>query len=300
MSERTRLTPEHLDNVAELVRVGLGLFLLGNAWVFYDLFSDPNLTPTFLWDRYGIHGEVAGFLSGIFFEGSASLKPGTFAAMAFGVQVVGGFSLIIGFLARYIAGFFSVVIAIIWLIHFAEVTPFILGEGDSAHLKEPILHIKQLGLALLFRVVTNLGSGRYSLDSAFGKSFTSAKGRSWNSIALELRSAMALLFLSAAVSFSFFDVTLYEVPSWMLYLVGAMAFLGLAPKLSGSLFLAVIAWHFVLGLRGVSEPSLISELVLSEAPYIAAGIVFMIFGSGDKFQPHKKLTDKKWGSKNQV
>lgn len=298
MSERTRLTPEHLDNVAELVRIGLGLFLLGNAWVFYELLSDPNLTPAFLWDRYGIHGDVATFLTGVFFEGLASLKPQTFAATAFGVQVVGGLALLLGFMARYVAGFFSIVIAIIWLIHFAEVTPFVLGEGDSSHLKEPVGHLKQLGLALLFRVVTNLGSGRYSLDSKFAKRFSPAIGRSWNSIALELRSALAILFLSAAVSFTFFDQTLYAVPSWMLYLVGAMVFLGLAPRLSGSLFLVVIAWHFVLGLKGLEDISEILEFVLSEAPFIAAGVVFMVFGSGDKFQPHKKLVGKKWGSKN--
>jgi uncharacterized membrane protein YphA (DoxX/SURF4 family) len=297
MTNRRGLTPEHFDNVAELVRIGLGLFLLGNAWVFYELFTDPNLSSAFLWDRYGIHGQVAAFLTNFLFEAGVGLKPETFAAMAFGVQIAGGMALLAGFLTRYVASFFSIVIALIWLVHFVGAPPFVLGEGDSAHLKEPIAHLKQLGLVLLFRVVANLGSGRFSLDNLFGKKFSAPKGRSWNSIALELRGALALLFLSAAVTAAFFDMSLYAVPFWALFIVGGLVFLGISPRISGVLFLGVIGWHFFLSLQGESEPFLVSELVLSEAPYIAAAIVFMIFGSGDKLQPHKKLMDN-LGSKN--
>lgn len=285
------LTPEHFNTLAMVMRLGLGLFLLGNAWVFYGLYSEPVLTTSALMDAYGLHGGVADFFARNLFEGEGVVDPRLFAGLAGAVQGIGGLMLLAGFYSRAVGLFFAVAVAIVWIVHFTDATPFVLGEGDSETLRGPISHLRQLALAILFRVTANVGSGSFSLDKKLARASNNAKGRSWNTIAMELRFSLAVLILAAAASDTFFDVPVFAVPDFALYAIGAFVFFGIVPKVAGALVLAALGWH---AFQSFPDGDTLT-ILLNEAAFFAAGVVVLRFGAGDTFQPHKKLSNSDKG-----
>ena len=147
----------------------------------------------------------------------------------------------------------------------------------------------------MFRISSTLGPGGHSLDNKLRSRMALPRPEPWDSVALQLRVGMTLLFIPAGISAIFFNVPLYLIPGWVLLVVGIMVFLNISTRLSGALFLSALGWHLFRDFRGITDGAQAADIFFSVAPFIAAGVIFLVFGGGKKFQPHKKLIVKKWG-----
>lgn len=299
MREPIRLSASRLDDIAQLLRLGLALYLVGSAIASYQLTRGPSLSPNELWDYFGIHEKGAELLTRYLLSGEDPLlTPREVLALVFGCQVVGAFSIFFGLVTRFFASIFMFMAFLIWGVHFFDTTPWLLDSDNISSLAGPIAELRQVSIGLIFLALMHLGAGGNSLDSRLKLSSSRPTGISWNTIGLQLRLALSLFFFAAAISDYVFHTPFYE-PSWFtLGLVGFLVFFGQGHRLTGVMSLMLIGWHLYFRLSEAATFSAAAETFLPETPLLVAAIIFLVAGGGERLKPEFQIIETKWGKVN--
>ncbi len=297
MPKRVKLSADHIDEISQILRIGLGLFLLGLGWNLVGAYQGGVDTAAGLWSALHLSGGLAAWLTVILFDGAlgAVLAPETVLRFAIGLSLAGAVFLFLGFWVRFYCTLFALFYAVPWLIALVEAVPWVFDGNDYLQLRGSTMTAWQVSMAFLFYVIMRLGPGSHSLDSRFHLPWTGTKSFSWDSVAIMIRMALAILFLTATVSQLVFTDVAYQAPVWLTGFVGIMIFFGLAPRVSGALALVTIGWHlWVLLIKAASFGGAMA-VFLPQTPLIAAAAIFMLAGGGEWLKPNVRLTKKTWG-----
>ena len=298
MARTIRLTAEHIDEISQILRLGLGLALIGVGLNFTSISTADNFGVAAFWAAFGESGLLTQVLTPGLFEAGGL---GTYLTPALALEIASyfcfaaGAALILGLLVRVFSFLFALIYFVPWIISLIEAVPFVFNIGDFGSLAASTLTIRDVSMSLLFLVLFNLGSGAMSLDFKIGLPGTGPGRVRWDAVAIKIRLPLAFLFLGAAASDLTFGVPVYYTFPYLTLAIGVVIFFGLAPRLSGALALGVIGWHLWVVLVQVSSFGAAMDVVLPEAPFVAAAIVFMLAGGGDLLKPNIKLTRTLWG-----
>lgn len=295
MPERVKLTGAHIDEIAQILRLGLGLTLIGAGWAALQAARAGPLTPEALWHHFGMSGEIADSLTTLFFEWLGLLTPEAFLAFAGGLGLVGGLAVLAGLLTRPVAGLFGLAYAVPWLAGLFDALPWIWQGDDYSFLAPSFLALREPGIALLFLVLFNLGSGTNSLDNRFRLAWTIPQGTRWDTIAVQLRLALSLMLFSVGLAPVLFGEVLSPVPWYGVLFTGVLVFFGLIPRVSGLAVLVILLWGIGAALHGVSTFSGLVAALSPDAAFLGAAAVFTLAGSGERWKPKIRLTETKWG-----
>lgn len=293
--QRIRLTGTHIDEIAQILRLGLGLTVLGAGWAALQATRAGEVTAEAVWLHFGISGELAETLTAFFFEWLGLLSPPALLAFCGGLGLVGGLAVLAGLLTRPVAGFLGIFYFLPWFAGLVDAVPWIWQGDDYSFLAPGVMALREPGIALLFLVLFNLGSGTNSLDNRFRLSWAIPQGTTWDTVAVQLRLALALMLLSAGLAPVLFGESLSPVPWYGILFTGALVFFGLIPRASGVAALAILLWGIGAALHGASSFSQVVAALTPNAAFLGAAAIFTLAGSGERWKPKIRLTETRWG-----
>lgn len=297
MAGRIKLSADNIDEISQILRFGLGLFLLGLGWNLIEAYQPGAFSADALWSALHLSGALPGWLTALLFEGALAsiFTPDLVMRFAFGLSLAAAIFLFLGFWVRFYSTLFALFYVVPWLIALVEAVPWLFDGGDYITLRGSTMTAWHISIAFLFLVLIRLGPGSHSLDSKFRMPWTGTKSFSWDSVAIMIRMALAILFLTSFASQMVFSDVVYHAQVWLTGIVGVMIFFGLAPRVSGALALLTIGWHLWVLLIQVGSFGAAMDAFLPQTPMIAAAVIFMLAGGGVWLKPNVSLTRKTWG-----
>ena len=300
MAQSTRLTADHLDEISQFLRLGLGLMLLVSGWGMFRLVMAGDVGADTFWDAVAVTGITRDFLAPVLFAdaGSQIFTPLNLLTVFGGTTMAAGAFLLLGLLVRLFSLIFLLVYLAPWLVAVVEASLAAFGQGSFQLLHEVIGNTRDLSYALLFLVLFNIGPGSNSLDFKLGLPGTVPPGVSWNAVAFQLRMALAVLFLAGGAAEVFFGAKILAPPWEMLLFLSIFIAFALYHRISGAAAIIAIGWQLYGVLSGIGGFEQALDVFAPEAPFMAAAVVYALAGGGDTMTPRIRLTRTLWGRKD--
>jgi hypothetical protein len=297
MAKTVRLSAEQIDQIAQIMRAGLGLALLGVGWGLIGVYQAGDYSPDAVLGALGVTGIIKETIVTYLFSGPAGeyITPAIFLRTAMGLCLAAAIFVFAGFWLRFYGVLFAFIYGLPWLIGLVEAVPWVFDRTDLPTLAGSITSTRNLAMTMLFLVLANIGPGSRSIDFRFHLPWLVPKTLSWDAIAVQIRFGLAFLFLGAAVSELGFGVKTYSGHPYLVLAVGIFVFFGLAPRIMGALVLAAIGWHLWVNLALVTAIGPALGIFLTQAPFIAAAVIFLLAGGGEHLKPNIRLTRTMWG-----
>ena len=297
MRRFAKLGPEHIDEITQMLRLGLGILFIVLSWNTFQASLLSSLTPAFVWNFLSLYGFQADALTSILFEGAAgfSITPEMFLSIIATAQALGGLLLLFGLGTRPISALFGLALFIPWALMFFEALPWVFREFNITPFETSIYTLENAGLAFLLLVLVNLGSGGNSLDNKLGLRWNHPLGVIWDSVGLELRFGIALTFFAGALGGYFFGAETLTVPWYLFGSIGVIVFFGFIPRFSGLACIGLIGWQLVAMLGGAANGGAALTFFAGQAPILAAAVIYSLAGGGERLRPNIRLTQTVWG-----
>jgi len=297
MAIRVRLSAEHIDDIARIIRAGVGLAMLGVGWNLIRVYGLGDFSSDTVLAALGFTGKLKEFAAAYLLGGPVGeyVTPVLLLKGAMGLVLATAVFIFVGYLLRFFGTLFFMIYSIPWFVGLVETVPIVFHLSDLPTLEGSVTSARQMAMAMMFLVLANIGAGSHSLDFRFHLPWLLPKTLSWDAIAVQIRFGLAFLFLGAGVGELAFGVVTYTAHPYLSLAVGIMTFFGLAPRFSGTLVLADIGWLLWTNLSAVKTFGPALEVFLPQAPFIAAAVIFLMAGGGERLKPHIKLTRTMWG-----
>ena len=297
MAKTVRLSAKHIDEIAQIMRLGLGLALLGVGWDLIGVYQTGDYSAETVLAALGIKGILKNvFISYVLWGvDSDYITPINLLRASLGLSLAAAIFVFAGFWIRFYGALFFFLYSVPWLMGLYEALPWIFNMSDFQALKGPVAGASSLAMIMLFAVLANIGPGSYSLDHKFHLPGLIPKNLKWDTVAVQIRLALAFLFLGAAASGLAFGLSTYSAPPYLALAAGIMILFGLVPRFSGALALVAIGWHLWVNLVEVSAFGPALGIFLAQAPFIAAAVIFLLAGGGERLKPNIRLTRTMWG-----
>ncbi|MCH7630418.1 MAG: hypothetical protein IIC07_00800 [Proteobacteria bacterium] len=293
MAKTVRLSAEQIDQIAQIMRAGLGLALLGVGWGLIGVYQAGDYSADAVLAALGIKGILKDVFSSYIL--GDYVTPVNLLRASLGLSLTAAIFIFAGFWVRFYGALFAFLYLVPWLTGLYEALPWIFFASDFQALGGPVAGAGSLALIMLFAVLANIGPGSNSIDHKFHLPGLIPKNLKWDTVGVQIRLGLSFLFLGAAVSDLVFGLPTYSTHPYLTLAAGIMIFLGLAPRFSGALALATIGWHLWVNLALVTAIGPALGIFLAQAPFIAAAVIFLLAGGGERLKPKIRLTRTMWG-----
>ncbi|WP_298982401.1 DoxX family protein [uncultured Roseibium sp.] len=278
-----RLTVRQSDQVALLLRLGLGsVFVVGGWWKLQRAIDAGRASE--LVEKYtASNGYINDFFQSYLFRGDWLSAWGFLTALS-AFELVAGIALVAGLLVRPLAIVFGL---LMWSFVAALPVSTVPGHDTSASTfftPAMIVQIRDIGLSGMCFTLAVLGSGSMSLDERLTGRGAGAQTADWSALGLLLRLSVAIAFLAGG-----FFYGLDHVKSWSGFPL-LLILVGLTLASGHGVRIAAVAAFLILVIYCAGKISLDKTLwdnlnaIKREFAFLAASLVLVRYAGGAGFR----------------
>ncbi|WP_415885676.1 DoxX family protein [Neptuniibacter sp. QD37_6] len=279
------------DEAALYLRLGLGiLFIIGGVSKLSQLLSSAK-HDAIVANYMGSTGYINELFQQYLFTGFLGelLTPPLFLTSLSAFELISGIALVVGFLVRPLALIYAF---LLWSFVFS--LPVMTVPDTEIAVKTytspaMFVQIRDIALSGMMFVLFNLGPGRYSLDLLHNQHDYSI---SWEALGLLLRLSIGIMFLVSGSFGAFAKVPTFATWQPLLLLAGLIILFAppLLVRTAGAATVAIMLWY--MGYKLNFDKNLIANLnsFKREFAFLAAGIVFIRLGGGERFALNDLIT----------
>lgn len=277
------LSPSQIDQIALILRLGLGAVFIIGGWWKLSRAIDPDRAGGLV-DRYlATDGYINAFFQDYLFA-DGLLSPWMFLTALSAFEFLAGFALILGFGVRALAVLFGV---LMW--SFVAALPVLTTPGanveTSTYLTPSlIVQIRDIGLSGLFFALALMGPGRLSLDARLMNGGAPADTFTWALGGFLLRMSVAVVLLAGGAFFG-----LDHVKSWIGYpvvliVLGVILMSGHGVRIAAGASVVVVVVYCAVSMS--IDKTLWNNLnsIKREIAFLAAALILTRFSGGGAFQ----------------
>ena len=271
--------------LALALRVGLGLTLIIGGWNMLGQLLDPGLADAIVSTYLSPLGYINAFFAEYLFTGTFGdwLTPWVFLTSLSAFELASGFALIAGLFVRPLALVWGL---LLWTFVMAIPVVTAVGVEPAAQTYTSpamLVQIRDIGLSGMMFVLFNLGPGALSRDAEWLGVPAVAWRAGWAPLGLVLRLSVALTLIVGGAFAGLDHIQGFATSAWLLLPIGLLLAAGLGTRALGLAVVAIMLWFMATTLN--VDASLIANLngVKREFAFLAAGLVLVRAGGGEKF-----------------